>query len=429
MTGTSAERRRRLPAVVLAFAASVAATCVGAMELPPEIQADRYLVQAEHQIQAGEHAEAVTTLDKIVALQRDRGLAIPAAFWFKHAQASHDAGRFERAIESATQYLVQAGREGNHYLAALEILDESEQELDAELQREAQERVRHGLDPARSEVELGRSVLSPGETFSDALASGGNGPEMVVIPAGVFRQGCPPIEEYCLPDEQPERTVTIPQAFALSKYEVTFADWDLCVSAGGCNGYRPDDEKWGRGSRPVINVSWNHAIDYVNWLSSEAGMQYRLPSESEWEYSARAGTVTDYHFGNLGDHLCRWGNVADLTAMDWHSGWTVNMVAYCRDGHVYTAPVGSFGSNAFGLHDMHGNVAEWVQDCDNSDYEGAPSDGSAWTSGNCHWGRGVRGGSWASDWTVPRSGYRSFRSMNAQYRVRGFRVARSLLEN
>ena len=153
-----------------------------------------------------------------------------------------------------------------------------------------EERVLHGTDPTRLEVSLDRSVPQPGETFADALASGGNGPEMVVIPAGNFRMGCLSYDDDCFDYEKPVHEVRIPQPFALSKHEVTFADWDACVSAGGCNGYRPDDREWGRGSRPVINVSWADAQAYVAWLSGKLERHIGCrasPSGSMWRGRGR----------------------------------------------------------------------------------------------------------------------------------------------
>ena len=121
-------------------------------------------------------------------------------------------------------------------------------------------------------------------------------PEMVVVPAGSFRMGSPPSEEGRFDNEGPMRRVTISEPFAVGKYEVTFAEWDACVSAGGCKGRKPDDEGWGRGARPVINVSWGDAWSYALWLSRRTGKEYRLLSEAEWEYAARAGTSTRYSF-------------------------------------------------------------------------------------------------------------------------------------
>ena len=135
-----------------------------------------------------------------------------------------------------------------------------------------------------------------GSVFSDALSSGGEGPEMVVVPAGTFRMGCLSNDDDCEGDELPVHEVAI-RSFALSKHEVMFAQWDACVAAGGCGGYRPDDEGWGRGDRPVINVSWDDAQSFVAWLSEVTGHAYRLPTESEWEYAARAGRRDQVQLG------------------------------------------------------------------------------------------------------------------------------------
>ena len=266
-----------------------------------------------------------------------------------------------------------------------------------------EERVRHGTDPTRYEIVLERSIRE----YTDALASGGNGPEMVVIPAGNFRMGCVSGQS-CYDNEKPVHDVRIPQPFALSKHEVTFADWDACVSAGGCNGYRPGDREWGRGSRPVINVSWADAQAYVAWLSGETGKTYRLPSESEWEYAARAGTTTTYSWGNQISH-----NQANCDGCG--SRWDDDR----------TAPVGAFAPNAFGLHDMHGNVWEWVEDCWNDSYYGAPTQGEAWASGDCA-KRVLRGGSWSIKPRILRSAIRFWVTTTIRSFDDGFRVARTL---
>ncbi|MDP7342247.1 MAG: formylglycine-generating enzyme family protein [Alphaproteobacteria bacterium] len=203
-------------------------------------------------------------------------------------------------------------------------------------------------------------------------------------------------------EERPVHRVTVGQPFAIGKYEVTFAEWDACVADGGCNGYRPDDRGWGRGKRPVINVNYQDAKAYTAWLSRETGHAYRLPSEAEWEYAARAGTTTRYHFGD---------SIRTSQANYSFSGETVR--------------VGSFSPNLFGLHDVHGNVYEWVEDCWNESYAGAPSDTDVWTTGDCYY-RILRGGSWIVAPRYVRSASRNKYAPGVRYNDYGFRVARSL---
>ena len=148
-----------------------------------------------------------------------------------------------------------------------------------------------------------------GEYFRDCAAC----PEMVVVPAGSFMMGSPESSVEAYSDEKPHHRVTIGYAFAVGVYEVTFAEWDACAGAGGCGGYRPGDYGWGRGSRPVINVSWEDAREYVRWLSRETGEEYRLLTEAEWEYVARAGTQTERYWGESETGQCRYGNGYDRT--------------------------------------------------------------------------------------------------------------------
>ena len=187
--------------------------------------------------------------------------------------------------------------------------------------------------------------------------------------------------------------------------EVTFDEWEACVRGGGCNGYRPDGGGgWGRGALPVINVSWEDAQAYVSWLSETTGARYRLPSESEWEYAARAGTTTAYHTGSTIS--------TDQANYESSRGWTT--------------PVGTFAPNAFGLYDVHGNVWEWVEDCWHDDYRGAPSDGTAWTrGGNCS-RRVLRGGSWILNLRNVRSANRIWYTTRDRSYSAGFRVSRTL---
>ena len=247
-----------------------------------------------------------------------------------------------------------------------------------------------------------------GEAFREALESGGRGPEMVVIPAGSFRMGCLSDDEDCGSAELPVHEVTIPRTLAVSTHEVTFDDYDRFTRATGRE--MEDDEGWGRGSRPVINVTWQDAKDYAAWLSSETGGAYRLLSEAEWEYAARAGTETKYTWGN--DLKTNRANCYGCGSQWDDQG---------------TAPVGSFAPNAFGLHDVHGNVDEWVEDCENPNYEGAPSDGSAWTSGECS-RRVLRGGSWTSEFYGDQASLRIAARVSTypelEFSDTGFRVAR-----
>ena len=231
-----------------------------------------------------------------------------------------------------------------------------------------------------STVELAESnarSMEPGTTFRDCEVC----PELVVVPAGSFMMGFDRDERA---RAQPIRRVTIPVALAVGVYEVTFAEWDACVEAGGCGGYRPEDE-WGRGRRPVGNVSWEEAVAFVAWLSEATGEHYRLPSEAEWEYFARAGAPGDKPWGDWAE-ACKHANIDD-------DGNTPP----CRDGYDReTAPVGSFLPNAFGIYDTVGNVSEWTEDCWHDGYAGAPTDGSAWVTDCFDKSRVTRGrGAWS----------------------------------
>ena len=184
--------------------------------------------------------------------------------------------------------------------------------------------------------------------------------------------------------------------------------------------------KAARGRRPVVNVTWDEAKKYVRWLSRKTGQEYRFSSEAEWEYAARAGTTTARFWGENPKRACEYGNVYDKTSkakVSFDRRWRHHK---CRDGYPYTASVGEFQPNAFGLHDMLGNVLEWVEDCWNRDYRGAPADGSAWTTGKCS-GRVVRGGSWFSDLRRVRSADReAYKAKNRTILFLGFRVAKTL---
>jgi formylglycine-generating enzyme required for sulfatase activity len=237
--------------------------------------------------------------------------------------------------------------------------------------------------------------------------------EMLALPAGCFQMGSPASEPERDADEGPQHEVCL-KAFEIGKHEVTFADWDACVAAGGCRQV-DDDEGWGRDRRPIINVSWQDTQDYIRWLNRSGGQGYRLPSEAEWEYAARAGTTTPYSTGpcinteqaNF-DGTFEYGNCPEPTNVDLHK----------------TLPVGSYAPNPWGLYDMHGNINEFVQDCWNDSYDGAPTDGSAWEEGNCN-RRVLRSGSWHGYPGYLRSAYRCRSGPAFGHRTIGFRLART----
>ena len=267
-----------------------------------------------------------------------------------------------------------------------------------------------GLQKEREEREKLMRMYPAGKEIQDCDSC----PKMVVIPPGTFTMGSPVSEEKRDTDEGPQHQVTFSHPFAVGKYEVTFREWDACVSSSGCL-HRPDDEGWGRRNRPVINVSWHDAQAYVSWLSRKTGEQYRLLTESEWEYVARAGTTGPFHFGSTIS--------TNQANYDGDSTYGRGSYGVFRGNTVW---VGTFPANSFGLHEVHGNVWEWVEECYHENYHDAPSDGSAWvTGGNCE-GRMLRGGSWDDlPWDL-RSAVRGWVGSGLRSFYIGFRVARTL---
>jgi formylglycine-generating enzyme required for sulfatase activity len=265
-----------------------------------------------------------------------------------------------------------------------------------------------GLLQTLSVSSAAQPALRPGQVFRDRMTNGTNSPDLVVVPAGKFRMG--DIQGKALQDEQPVHEVHIRMPFAVSRYEITFDQYDDFAKATGRN--LPDDEGFGRGRRPVIRVSWNDAADYAEWLSQQTGKRYRLPSEAEWEYAARGGTETAYWWGN-----------------EMKPGFANCISCGTKKDQRQTVPVGSFKPNSFGLYDTAGNVREWVQDCWHENYQGAPSDGSAWEKehkGNCD-GRIHRGGAFRSvnKGNVRSSSRDRYRAGARPYWV-GFRLVREI---
>lgn len=239
-------------------------------------------------------------------------------------------------------------------------------------------------------------------------------PEMVVVPAGEFIMGSPSREEGRDEDEGPLRRVTLQAPFAVGRFAVTFEEWDTCVADGGCNRHRPSDQGWGRGRRPVINVSWGDTQAYVAWLSQKTGKTYRLLTEAEREYVTRAGTRTPFW----------WGSTITTDQANYDGNYSY------RDGprgqaRQQTVPVDSFGPNPFGLYQVHGNVWEWAEDCWNETLRATPADGSASTDGDCS-RRVLRGGAWLNGPALLRPASRDSLPSSESGRHIGFRVARTV---
>jgi formylglycine-generating enzyme required for sulfatase activity len=253
-------------------------------------------------------------------------------------------------------------------------------------------------------------VLKPKDNFKECAQC----PEIVVVPAGSFTMGSPDSEEGRIEEEGPQHRVTFGKSFGVGKFAVTFEEWDACVADGGCNGYAPSDEGWGRGRRPVINVSWEDAKAYVVWLSRKTGKSYRLLSEAEREYVTRAGTTTPFW----------WGASISTQQANYNGNYTYGTGA-TGVSRRQTVPVNSFQPNPWGLYQVHGNVWEWTEDCWHDDYLGAPSDGSAWTSGGCS-DRVIRGGAWYFYPWLLRAAFRIWNSANGRDNVVGFRLGRTL---
>ncbi len=266
---------------------------------------------------------------------------------------------------------------------------------------------RNDLDAPRS------SNVAPGY-FKDCDGC----PEMVMVPAGSFVMGSPDSEPGNSADEIPRHRVGIGRPFAVGKFEVTIAEWNTCVADAGCNELGATS---GRERHPAVGMSWHDAEAYVAWLSRRTGKKYRLPSEAEWEYVARAGTTTTFHTG-----MTISPRQANVVAKKQKSAGRKRLSGFGVKIKVKrTVRVGSYPPNGFGLHDVHGNVWEWVQDCVNDGYVGAPTDGSAWATGKCH-RRIIRGGSWVDYPVGARSAIRSGLGSGDRGRTLGLRVARTL---
>jgi formylglycine-generating enzyme required for sulfatase activity len=252
--------------------------------------------------------------------------------------------------------------------------------------------------------------MNPKDIFRDCDLC----PEMIVIPSGSFLMGSPDDENSRSLDEGPQYKISIAQPFAVGRFAITFDEWDACAADGGCNGYRPSDEGWGRGRRPVINVSWRDVKEYVEWLSRKTGTRYRLLSEAEREYVTRAGTSTPFW----------WGPGASTNYANYDGNYTYGNKSKGRYEQK-TVPVDSFKPNPWEIYQVHGNVWEWVEDCWHAPSQRTSSDGAAWTTDNCT-ERIRRGGSWRNNPQFLRAAVRGPSPPDARNNNIGFRVARTL---
>jgi formylglycine-generating enzyme required for sulfatase activity len=252
---------------------------------------------------------------------------------------------------------------------------------------------------AEQETEM---AAKPGSDFRECANAC---PTMIVVPGGGFMMGSPESEIGRSNNEGPQHEVKIARSFAVSKTEVTFAQWDACRAATACT--KASDSNWGRDDRPVVSVSWDDAKEYAAWLSRITGKDYRLLTEAEWEYAARAGSSARFAFGDSEEQLDQYA-------------W------YDKNSGAKTQPVAKKNANAFGLHDMHGNAYEWVEDPWHDDYVGAPADGSAWLKNGDGTRRVLRGGSWYNHARFLRAAFRYGDTTVLRFNFIGFRLARNL---
>ncbi len=451
--------------------------------LPAEVKRDLLVTKIAQAMKAGNWPDVL----RLVGEYRALGGTQPASLDYIEGKALLRTKKPKAAMAAFDRYLTGAGKDGKYYKRALKARVEAEGAVataardreaaaaKAAAEREAQRkkaeaearrrkaaaearrrkvaadvrrkkaavearRKRAAEEVRRKAVEEARiRTLAPGQSFRQCAEC----PVLVVIPAGSFLMGSTSGNK----NARPQHQVQI-EKFALGKYEVTVGEFAAFVKASGYQAskgcYETQWPKTAGGVIPVWHSGWNwrylgfsqrgrHPAGclrfkdvkaYVGWLSGQTGQRYRLASEAEWEYAARAGTTTARYWGD--DSSCRYENLRDLSARKQQPRLRGGL-ANCRDGYFKTAPVGRFRPNQFGLHDMLGNIMEWVEDCWNADYRGAPTSGQASSSGDCTH-RVLRGASWATNWKLVRSAERNQHPVKKPYPLEyvGFRVARSL---
>jgi len=342
---------------------------------------------------AGKADEAAGLFEKVLAAEPANA---PARYWLGEANLAQGQRNKARAAFAASLKL-----DPNHQFA-----------VDARIRL---------ADPAR-DAAVEPQVVFPraGTEIKDCPKC----PAMVVVPAGSFVMSYPPGDSGRFQQEGPVRTVNFARPFAIGKFEVTFDEWDACTAEKQCP--KIDDKGRGRGRRPVMYVSWEQAMGYARWLSKKTGRIYRLPTDAEWEYAARAGVESRYRFWGIApDRVCTFANVYDQTARKQDDTGYENLP--CDDRFAEAAPAGSYKPNAFGLYDMLGNVSEWTEDClpTGLQWRGAPMDGTANLKGDCSQ-RAFRGGSWFENEKPYIRSPDHYKFMGARDSDLGFRVVRML---
>ena len=303
----------------------------------------------------------------------------------------------EKAQREAAEQRAAQEKAKREQLERAEIERAKAESARVQAQKEKQEAEARQAQEERQRFAAEKARRNPGQVFQDLPIA----PQMVVLPSGSFMMGTAEDDAAGCENQRPQHKVTIGYKLSMGRYAVTFDEWDACVADGGVN-YKPEDEGWGRGKRPVINVSWDDAQAYAAWLNTKLGIKaddpyrYRLPSEAEWEYACRAGTNGNYSTptGQISDNDATYSAGIAYETLSPKEGRT----------HDKTTPVGIYAPNPWGLYDMHGNVLEWVQDDYEDCYRGAPTDGSAWKTGAAN--RVLRGGSWNSLAWSSRAAYR-----------------------
>lgn len=428
-----ARRESRL-ARAIAVAIVLAAVALGVVLYNHQLAQDR-----------ATKAEALRIAAESLARREEEARAKPVP----SIEPAQDPAAPARAAESPEKAAKKAAADKAKALA-LKIEEEARRmaalaaKKQAEAMAQAEERSR--AQAAANVKEAPRAVQRPGTVFQDCPDC----PRMVVIPAGQFTMGSPASEAERGVDEGPQRQVSIARPFALGRNEVTIAEFrrfadesgyrteaERDARAQGCSGFIYADPlaaglpaqpvtSWRSpgltqaDSHPVLCVSWNDAQAYAQWLSKKTGKRYRLPTEAEWEYAARAGSVASRHWGDDPTQACRFANVADQSRFQ---TWGFGQKHECTDGHYYSSPAGGYAPNRFGLYDMIGNAWEWTEDCWNASYAGAPAEGAAWLAGDCAQ-RVSRGGSWSTVPRFARSATRHKNAANHRDNLTGFRLAR-----